>query len=305
MNRASTVLVTVVLAALMLLILVGRSVYTVYPWQYAVILQFGEIIAVKSDSGLYFKFPWQNALFLDSRILTIDTLEADRFITTEKENLLVDSFIKWRIKDPQQYYKSVNADEGQAQVRLLQIINRSLRDEIGKRTVKDMVSGERDQVMETLRTLATATAAELGIEVLDVRLKRVELPQQVSENVYRNMIEERRRVANERRSTGDAEKEKIRATADRESTVIVANAQKEAEVIKGRGDAEAARVYAATYDLYPEFYAFYRSLDAYRNTFGQGNDFLILDTNSDFLRYFKDQFGYSEAELGGGAQLGG
>lgn len=288
------VLIVFGIATLMLLMLVVRTVFTVYPWQIAVIIQFGEIIAVKKDSGLYFKFPWQNSLYLDSRILTIDTLDADRFITTEKENLLVDSFVKWRIKNPELYYQSVRADEGQAQVRLLQIINRSLRDEIGKRTVKNMVAAERNEVMETLRRIATNTASELGIEVLDVRIKRVELPQQVSANVYRNMIEERRRVANERRSTGDAEKEKIRATADRESTVLVAEAQREADITKGEGDAEATRIYASSYQEYPEFYAFYRSLEAYQKSFGLGNDFLLLDTNSDFLRYFKDQYGIGE-----------
>ncbi len=274
-----------------LLVLIVRSVMTVYPWQHAVILQFGEIVSVRSEPGLYFKYPWQTLLYLDSRILTIDTVDADRFITTEKENLLVDSFIKWRIRDPKQYYNSVRAEENLAQVRLLQIINRNLRDEIGKRTVKDMVSGERNLVMETVRDRATATAEELGIAVLDVRIKRVELPQQVSENVYRNMIEERRRVANERRSTGDAEKEKIRAVADRERTVIIADARREADIIKGSGDAEASRIYAQAYGQHPEFYAFYRSLNAYTNAFGQNNDFLVLDADSDFLRYFEDQFG--------------
>ena len=284
-----------ILGIFVLLAVVIRSVLTVYPWQHAVILQFGEIVSIKSESGLFFKYPWQNALYLDSRILTIDTVDADRFITTEKENLLVDSFIKWRIRDPDQYYKSVRADESLAQVRLLQIINRNLRDEIGKRTVKDMVSGERNLVMETVRNRATETAEELGISVLDVRIKRVELPQQVSENVYRNMIEERRRVANERRSTGDAEKEKIRAVADRERTVIVAEALRMADIIKGSGDAEAAQIYASAYGQHPEFYAFYRSLDAYVNSFGHGGDFLVLDVESDFLRYFEDQFGDVEA----------
>lgn len=285
------VLVGFVVGIVLLLVLVARSVFTVYPWQFSIILQFGEIVSVKKEPGLYIKWPWQNALYLDSRILTIDTLDADRFITTEKENLLVDSFIKWRITNPETYYQSVSADEGRAQVRILQIINTALRDEIGKRTVKDMVSGERREVMEILREQATQTAAELGVAVVDVRIKRVELPQQVSANVYRNMIEERRRVANERRSTGDAEKEKIRAQADRESTVIVANAEREAAIVKGAGDAEAASIYASAYREYPEFYAFYRSLEAYRNSFGIGNDFLLLDSNSDFLRYFKDQFG--------------
>ena len=286
-------------AVAVVVVVLLRCFYTVYPWQHAIILQFGEIVGVKSSPGLYFKLPWQEDLYLDSRILTIDTLDADRFITTEKENLLVDSFIKWRITDPELYYQSVRGDEGLAQVRLLQIINRSLRDEIGKRTVRNMVSDERDTVMEILRTRATETAAALGVEVLDVRIKRVELPQQVSQNVYLNMIEERRRVANERRSTGDAEKEKIRAEADKDRTIILADAQREAEIIKGEGDAEAARVYAEAFGQHPEFYAFYRSLEAYRNSFGQGNDFMVLDPNTDFFRYFRDQFG----ELGADKEL--
>ena len=285
---------------LLLLTVFLRSVFTVYPWQHAIILQFGEITSVKSSSGLFFKLPWQTALYLDSRILTIDSLDADRFITTEKENLLVDSFIKWRIQEPAVYYQSVRGDEGLAQVRLLQIINRSLRDEIGKRTVRNMVSEERDAVMEILRERATETAKELGIQVLDVRIKRVELPQQVSENVYLNMIEERRRVANERRSTGDAEKEKIRAEADKERTIILAEAQRSAEITKGEGDAEAAKIYAEAFGQNQEFYAFYRSLEAYRNSFSADSDFMVLDSNTDFFRYFKDQFGDYGGEEGFG-----
>lgn len=287
-----------------LVIAVLRCVYTVYPWQHSIILQFGEIISVKSEPGLYLKLPWQEALYLDSRILTIDAQDADRFITTEKENLLVDSFIKWRIQKPNLYYQSVRGDESLAQVRLLQIINRSLRDEIGKRTVRNMVSEERDAVMEILRDRATETASELGIEVLDVRIKRVELPQQVSENVFRNMREERRRVANERRSTGDAEKEKIMAEADKERTIILAEAQREAEIIKGQGDAEAAGIYAEAFGEHPEFYAFHRSLEAYRNSFAEDSDFMVLDPDSDFFRFFKDQFGDYGAEGGFGDGFG-
>lgn len=276
---------------LALALALAMSLYIVYPWHHVIVLRFGQVVGVKSDPGLFVKLPWDSTIYLDSRILTIDTLDADRFITTEKENLLVDSFIKWRIKDPKLYYTSVRADEGQAEVRLLQIINRSLRDEIGKRKVADIVSGERDKVMEILRARATETASELGIEVVDVRIKRVELPQQVSENVYRNMQEERRRVANERRSTGDAEKEKITAEADKDRTIIIAEAQREAEIIKGEGDAESARIYARAYGQHPEFYAFYRSLNAYANSFGTGSDFMVLDADSEFFRYFRNQFG--------------
>ena len=281
---------------LVLALIVSRFVYTVFPWQHALILQFGEVVSASSSPGLYFKLPWQETLYMDARILTIDSEEADRFITTEKENVLVDSFIKWRIKDPLIYYISVGGSERSAEIRLVQFINRSLRDEIGKRTVKEMVSGERSEVMDILRKRATETSSEIGIEVLDVRVKRVELPLQVSENVYRNMIEERRRVANERRASGDAEKEKIRADADKQRTIILAKAQRSSEITRGSGDAQAASIYAKVYTQHPEFYAFHRSLEAYQNSFGSSTDFLVLDPNSDFLRYFKSQLGEKSSD---------
>lgn len=291
MSRQPLGLVLLLAGVLALLIVIARSLFIAYPWEHVIVLRFGQVVDVTSDPGLHAKLPWDDVLRLESRILTIDTLDADRFITTEKENLLVDSFIKWRIQDPQAFYTSVRGDETQAQVRLLQIINRSLRDEIGKLKVKDIVSGERNELMQTLRTLATEPASDLGIEVVDVRIKRVELPQQVSENVYRNMTEERRRIANERRSTGDAEKEKITAEADKNRTIIIADAQRQAEIIKGEGDAEAARIYANAFGRHPEFYAFYRSLDAYANSFGTGSDFMVLDANTEFFKYFRNQFG--------------
>ena len=271
--------------------LVARSIYTVFPWQHNLVLQFGEVVSVNSEPGLFFKMPWQDVLYMDSRILTIDTGESDRFITAEKENVLVDSFIKWRINDPLVYYKSVSGSERLAEVRLVQMVNRNLRDEIGKRTVKQVVSGDREKAREIIRDSSTATAEEIGVRIIDVHIKRLELPQQVSENVYRNMIEERRRVANERRASGDAESEKIRADADKQRTIILAEAQREAEILKGKGDSEAAAIYAAAYNRNPEFFAFKRSLDAYRESFSQSSDFMVLDTNTDFLRYFKDQAG--------------
>ncbi len=291
MNRQPIGLVMLVAGVLALLIVIARSLFISYPWEHIIVLRFGQVVDVTSDPGLHGKLPWDDVLRLEARIQTIDTLDADRFITTEKENLLVDSFIKWRINDPEAFYTSVRGDETQAQVRLLQIINRSLRDEIGKLKVKDIVSGERNELMQTLRMLASGPASDLGIEVVDVRIKRVELPQQVSENVYRNMTEERRRIANERRSTGDAEKEKITAEADKNRTIIIADAQRQAEIIKGEGDAEAARIYADSFGRHPEFYAFYRSLDAYSNSFGTGSDFMVLDANTEFFKYFRNQFG--------------
>ena len=284
-------LIVLAAAAAVTAMLIARVVYTVFPWQHNLLLQFGEVVSVNSEPGLFFKLPWQEVLYMDSRILTIDTDDTDRFITAEKENVLVDSFIKWRIEDPRVYYKSVSGSERLADVRLVQMVNRSLRDEIGKRTVKQVVSGDRDKVRTIIRESSNATAGEIGVSIIDVHIKRVELPQQVSENVYRNMIEERRRVANERRASGDAESEKIRADADKQRTIILAEAQREAEILKGKGDSEAAQIYADSYSANPEFFAFKRSLDAYRASFSNSSDFMVLDTNTDFLRYFKDQAG--------------
>ena len=288
------------LAAVSLLLLMwimSSTLFIVYPWQSAVIRQFGELLSVKMEPGLYAKLPWQDVLFFDSRVLTIDTSEPDSYITAEKENLLVDTYIKWRIIDPRVFYEATgDGAELKAVARLREVINRGLRDEIGKRTVKDVVTGEREQVMEIMRARANSDAKSLGAEIVDVRLKRVDLPLAVSENVYKNMVEERRRIANERRSTGEAEKEKIQAEADRERTVLLARANQEADVLRGEGDAQAARIYANAYGQYAEFYSFYRSLAAYQRTLGHGNDFFLLSPQSDYLRYLKDEDGGAEDE---------
>ncbi|WOV91708.1 MAG: protease modulator HflC [Candidatus Zeuxoniibacter abyssi] len=271
--------------------LVGSSLYILYPWQSALVLQFGKAITVKKEAGLYIKAPWQNLRIFDSRILTIDTSEPERYITSEKENVLVDSYIKWRIVNPKLFYISFGGNEATAVARLLQIINSGLRDEIGKYTVKGVVAGKREEMMETMRQQANTLAQETGMEVVDVRLKRVNLPAAVSENVYKNMIEERRRIANERRSTGEAEKEKIQAEADRDKEVILAEAVREAERTRGVGDAEKAKIYAQAFGAYAEFYDFYRSLEAYRNSLGNSGDFFILSPDSDFFKYLKNQKG--------------
>jgi len=267
-----------------------------------VILQFGELITVKQTPGLYAKLPWQDARFFDSRILTIDTEDSDRYITAEKENLLVDSYIKWRIIDPKKYYETVNGQESLAIRRLLENINNGLRDEIGKRTVKDVVAGEREKVMEIMRSRADEAATSFGVTIVDVRLKRVDLPLAVSENVYKNMIEERRRIANERRSTGEAEKEKIKAEADRDRTIILAEAMRDAERTRGEGDGAAAKIYADAFNQDKDFYDFYRSMEAYRNTLGTQRDFFLLSPRSDFFRYLKNESGNSAyADETGGA----
>ncbi|TDI80860.1 MAG: protease modulator HflC, partial [Betaproteobacteria bacterium] len=254
----------------------------------AIVFQLGEIVSVKTDPGLYFKIPMvQSVRFFDSRILTMDAEEPDRYITSEKKNVLVDLFVKWRIIDVKQYYISVRGDEDMAKVRLAQTVNASLRDEFGNRTVHEVISGERDQIMEIMRQKADRDARKIGIEVVDVRLKRVDLPAEVSLSIYRRMEAERTRVANELRSTGAANSEKIRADADRQREVIMAEAYRDAQTIKGQGDAKAAEIYAEAFQKNPEFYSFYRSLEAYKQSFRNKGDIMILEPTSEFFKYMK------------------
>ena len=272
-----------------LLLLASSSLYIVDQRQQAILFQLGEVVDVKTAPGLYFKIPLaQNVRYFDSRILTMDTAEPERFITSEKKNVLVDLFVKWRIVDVKQYYVSVRGDEMLAQTRLAQTVNSSLRDEFGNRTVHDVVSGERDKIMEIMRQKADADARKIGVEVVDVRLKRVDLPQEVSESVYRRMEAERKRVANELRSTGSAESEKIRADADRQREVILAEAYRKAQEVKGDGDAKASAIYAGAFQANPEFYAFYRSMDAYKQSFKNKGDMLVLEPTSEFFKYIKN-----------------
>ena len=276
-------------AIVALFLLASSSLYIVDQRQQAILFQLGEVVDVKTSPGLYFKIPLaQNVRYFDSRILTMDTAEPERFITSEKKNVLVDLFVKWRIVDVKQYYISVRGDEILAQTRLAQTVNSSLRDEFGNRTVHDVVSGERDKIMEIMRQKADADARKIGVEVVDVRLKRVDLPQEVSESVYRRMEAERKRVANELRSTGAAESEKIRADADRQREVILAEAYRQAQEVKGAGDAKASAIYAEAFQPNPEFYAFYRSLEAYKQSFKNKGDMMVLEPNSEFFKYLKN-----------------
>ncbi len=285
MKNYASILLGVIVA---LILLVSSSVYIVDQRQQAILFQLGEVVDVKTSPGLYFKIPIaQNVRYFDSRILTMDTAEPERFITSEKKNVLVDLFVKWRIVDVKQYYVSVRGDEMLAQTRLSQTVNSSLRDEFGNRTVHDVVSGERDKIMEIMRQKADADARKIGVEVVDVRLKRVDLPQEVSESVYRRMEAERKRVANELRSTGAAESEKIRADADRQREVVLAEAYRNAQQIKGGGDAQAAAIYAEAFQANPEFYAFYRSMDAYKQSFRDKGDMMVLEPTSEFFKYLK------------------
>jgi membrane protease subunit HflC len=279
----------ILVAIVAIFLLAASSLYIVDQRQQAILFQLGEVVDVKTSPGLYFKIPLaQNVRYFDSRILTMDTAEPERFITSEKKNVLVDLFVKWRIVDVKQYYISVRGDEMLAQTRLSQTVNSSLRDEFGNRTVHDVVSGERDKIMEIMRQKADADARKIGVEVVDVRLKRVDLPQEVSESVYRRMEAERKRVANELRSTGSAESEKIRADADRQREVILAEAYRQAQEIKGEGDAKASAIYASAFQPNPEFYAFYRSMEAYKQSFKNKSDMMVLEPNSEFFKYMKN-----------------
>ncbi len=273
--------------ALVVLVLASMSLFTVDQRERAIVFQLGEMKEVITTPGLHFKWPMiQNVRYFDARILTLDTPDAERYITSEKKNLLVDTFVKWKISDARQFYISVG-DEVQAQTRISQTVNATLREEFGKRTVHEVVSEDRNEIMKTVRERANQDAKKIGVEIIDVRLKRVDLPQEVSESVYKRMDAERKSVANQLRSEGSSEAERIRAEADKEREVIIANAYKEAQRLKGEGDAKAAAAYAQAYSQNAEFYAFYRSLEAYRSSFKDRSDLLVLEPNSEFFKYLK------------------
>jgi len=278
----------ILIGAVAVLVILSMSIFVVDQRQSAIVFQLGEAIHVKSEPGLGFKVPLlQNVRYFDSRILTLDAGEPERFITAEKKNVLVDSFVKWRIVDVKQYYVSVGGDEARARNRLLQTVNSSMREEFGKRTINEVVSGARDKIMEVLRTKANNDAKKIGVEVLDVRLKRVDFPLEISESVYRRMDAERKRVANELRASGAAEGEKIKADADRQREVILAEAYRTAQKTKGEGDAKASALYASAFGRNPEFYSFYRSLEAYKQSFKNKSDVMVLDPSSAFFKYLK------------------
>lgn len=276
------------IGAFVVMVILTLSAYTVDEREYAIVFRLGEIVAVKKTPGLYFKMPLvENVRYFDKRILTLNWDEPDRFITSEKKNVLVDSFVKWKIVDPAKFYVSVKGDEAQAERRLSQTVNDGLRAEFGKRTIHDVVSGERSEIMEILRQRADKDSRQMGIQILDVRLRRVDLPKEVSESVYQRMDAERKSVANELRSQGAAAAEKIRADADKQREVIIAEAYREAQKIKGEGDAKAAEIYADAFGKNPEFYAFYRSTEAYKNSFKSKSDVIVLDQSSDFFKYMR------------------
>jgi len=274
------------------LIALSMSTFVVDQREKAIVFRLGEVVSVKTEPGLYFKLPLvHNVRYFDARILTLDAVDPERFITAEKKNVMVDSFIKWRIVDVKQYCVSVGGDEARARTRLSQTVNSSMREEFGKRTIHEVVSGERDQIMDVLRAKTDLDARKIGVEVLDVRLQRVDFPLEISDSVYRRMDAERKRVANELRASGAADGEKIKADADKQREVILANAYRDAQKTKGEGDAKAAAIYASAFGKNKEFYAFYRSLEAYKQSFRDKNDVMVIDPSSDFFKYLKDSGG--------------
>ena len=289
MNRVvSTVFIVLILG-----MIASSMLFVVDQRQYAIVFALGEVKEVKSEPGLHFKLPppFQNIQYYEKRIMTIDTPDSDRFITSEKKNLVVDSFVKWRINDPKLYYVSVQGREADAVYRIQQSLKDALNNEIGKRTVNEMVSGVRDKVMQDIRDKVNFDAGKIGVQVVDVRLKRVEFSDEIKDSVFKRMESERKRVANELRSTGFADSEKIRADADRQREVILAEAYRDAQRVKGDGDAKASALYAAAFGQNPEFFNFYRSLEAYRNSFRNKGDVMVIEPNSEFFRYLKSPGG--------------
>ena len=268
-------------------VLIYETVYFVDEREKAIIFQFGRIVQSYDQPGIHFKKPFINSVqFFDARIQTMDA-DPELYLTGEKKNLVVDSFAKWRIRDVAKYYVTVSGLQSSVRARLAQRVNDSLRQEFGKRAVKEVISGDRAEIMELVRLDVDKEASEFGVEVLDVRLKRVDLDPEVSERVYSRMEAERSRVAKELRAQGAEAAEIIRADADRQREITVANAYREAEQIRGEGDAVATLTYANAFGRDPEFYKLYRSLNAYRATFRSKEDLLILEPNSEFFQYFK------------------
>lgn len=282
-------IVPLLLALIILIAAASSCLFVVDQRQYAVVFALGEIRQVIDQPGLYLKWPppFQNVQYFDKRILTIDNSDIDRFITSEKLNVQIDTFVKWRITDPRTFIRSVSGSEALASDRISRSLRDALNNEIAKRTVADVISNQRDAIVQTVRERIDADAKQIGISVIDVRLKRVDFAPEVQERVFDRMQSERKRVANERRATGAAESEKIRADADRQREVILAEAYRDAQKIKGEGDAAAAAVYAEAYGQNPDFADFYRSLDAYRSSFRHRGDVMVVDPSADFFKYFK------------------
>jgi modulator of FtsH protease HflC len=285
MNRIFATLIGIVVVA----VLFRACAFIVDQRQFGLVFAFGQLKEVISEPGLQFKLPppFQNVVYLEKRILTIDTPQPDRVQTSEKRNLLIDSFVKWRISDPRRYWVSFQGSERAAQDRINTLVRDSMNQAVNKRTVNDVTSRERDRAMEEIRAAVQERVKDVGVEIVDVRLKRIDFVPEISESVFRRMEAERKRVANELRSTGAAEGEKIRADADRQREVLLAEAYRDAQKVKGEGDAKAAAIYAQAFSQNPEFFTFYRSLEAYRSSFRTKSDVLVLDPTSDFFKYMR------------------
>lgn len=272
--------------ALVLLVTGVFSMYQVAEWEKAILFRLGEIVKTDVQPGLHFKIPFvNNVRKFDGRRLTLD-VEPERFLTVEKKNVIVDSFVMWRIADAKRFYTAVMGDERNARQRLEQIVKDGMRGQFSKRTVNQVVSEERDTITKDLTIAASAQAGQIGIEIVDVRVKRVDLPSEVSNSVYRRMQAERSRVAKEFRSQGAELAEKIRAGADRQRQVLIAEAYREAEQTRGEGDARAAEIYAQAFNKDKDFYAFFRSLRAYQESFDGSNDLMLLTPDGEFFEYF-------------------
>ena len=280
-------LIAGLIAFIALIYVLTSSVFIVDQRNYAVVFSFGQIVRVIEQPGLQIKYPapFESVRFFDRRILTIDNPEAERFITAEKKNLLVDSYVKWRIVDPRKFFISFKGDERLAQDRLTQLVRSALNEEFTKRTVRELISDQREQVMQGIRKKVADDAAEIGVEIVDVRLKRVDLLAEISDSVYRRMEAERKRVANELRSTGAAESDKIRANAERQRDTILAEAYRDAQKIKGAGDAKATNLYAEAFGRDPQFAQFYQSLEAYRSSFKDKKDVMVVEPNGEFFKF--------------------
>jgi len=283
----------VLVGLLLVLAALSSCVFIVRERDYALVFSLGEVRKVINEPGLYFKAPppFQNVVTIDKRILTIESSDAERIQTSEKKNLLIDSYVKWRIADPRLYYVTFGGNERAAQERLQAQIRDALNASVNVRTVKEVVSAERDKIMSEILTTVAKRAEPLGVEVVDVRLRRIEFAPEISESVYRRMEAERTRVANELRSIGAAESEKIRAEADRQREVILAEAYAKSQSTMGEGDAEASSLYAAAFGKDPDFYTFYKSLEAYRSSFADAGDVLVVDPSSEYFQFLKSSTG--------------
>ncbi|MGR9107445.1 MAG: protease modulator HflC [Gammaproteobacteria bacterium] len=274
----------IVLALLAIGIL--SSVFVVHQTEKAILFEFGKIIKSDYSPGLHFKIPiYNNVKFFDARVLNMDA-KPERFLTSEKKNVIVDSFVKWRIRDVSLFYTTMLGDPTTANLRIDQIMKDAMRSEFSKRTINQVVSADRTSLRDILVDGTRSQAQKWGIEFVDVRIKRIDLPADVSNSVYRRMVAERDRIAKEFRAQGAEEAERIRADADKQRVIILAEAFRQAETQRGEGDATATEIYAQAYGKNTEFYTFYRSLNAYKNVFQEGNDMLVIEPTSDFFKYF-------------------